>query len=95
MHAHGLILEVGGGELEMQIKNVLDFDSFTLLHVSGHKSLTGWFLFLSMIVPGTFFPGIKRLGREVDHSPLSGAEVKNAWSYISTPPIGLHGVVLS
>jgi hypothetical protein len=26
--------------------------------------------------------GVKRLGREADHSPLSGAEV-NAWSYTS------------
>jgi hypothetical protein len=26
---------------------------------------------------GDFSPGIKRLGREVDHSPLSSAEVKN------------------
>jgi hypothetical protein len=30
------------------------------------------------------FPGIKQLGHE-DHSPLSSAKVKNAWSYTSTP----------
>jgi hypothetical protein len=30
------------------------------------------------------FPGVKRPGREVDHSP-SSAEVKNVWSYTSTP----------
>jgi len=34
-------------------------------------------------------------GREADHSPPSSAEVKNAWSYTSTPPICLHGVVLN
>jgi hypothetical protein len=34
-------------------------------------------------------------GREADHSRPSSAEVKNAWSYTSTPPIRLHGVVLS
>jgi hypothetical protein len=28
-------------------------------------------------------------------SPPSSAEVKNAWSYTATPPIRLHGVVLS
>jgi hypothetical protein len=39
--------------------------------------------------------GVKRLGREHDHSPPSSAEVKNAWSYTSTLPIRLHGVVLS
>jgi hypothetical protein len=44
-------------------------------------------------VPGTLFPGIKRPGREFDHSPFS-AEVTNAWSYTSNPPVRLHGVVL-
>jgi hypothetical protein len=34
-------------------------------------------------------------GGEADHSPPSSAEVKNAWSYSSTPPIRLHGVVLT
>jgi len=32
------------------------------------------------------FPGAKRQEREINHSPPSGAEVKNEWSYISTPP---------
>jgi hypothetical protein len=31
------------------------------------------------------FPGVKAAGREADHSPQSSAEVKNAWSYTSTP----------
>ena len=31
-------------------------------------------------------PGIKRLGREVDHSPPSSAEVKSEWSYTSLVP---------
>jgi hypothetical protein len=31
------------------------------------------------------FPGVKRPAREADHSPPSSAEVKNAWSYNSTP----------
>jgi hypothetical protein len=30
-------------------------------------------------------PEVKRPGREADHSPPSSAEVKNAWSYTSTP----------
>jgi hypothetical protein len=30
------------------------------------------------------FPGIKRPGREADHSPQSSAEVNNTWSYTST-----------
>jgi hypothetical protein len=34
-------------------------------------------------------------GEAATHSPPSSAEVKNAWSYTSTPPIRLDGVVLS
>jgi hypothetical protein len=37
------------------------------------------------------FPGVKRPGRDVNHSP-SSVEVKNEWSYTSTPIICLHGV---
>jgi hypothetical protein len=33
----------------------------------------------------SFTPEIKRPGREADHSPPSGSEVKDAWSYTSTP----------
>jgi hypothetical protein len=36
-------------------------------------------------VPRDLSLGVKRQGREADHSPPSRAEVKNAWSYISTP----------
>jgi hypothetical protein len=39
--------------------------------------------------------GVKQSGHETDHSPPSSAEVKNAWSYTSTHPIRLHGVVLN
>jgi hypothetical protein len=31
--------------------------------------------------------GVKWPGHEADHSPPFSAEVKNAWSYTSTPPI--------
>jgi hypothetical protein len=40
-------------------------------------------------------PGLKRPGREADHSPPSSNELKIAWSYTSTPPEHLHGVVLN
>jgi hypothetical protein len=46
-------------------------------------------------VPGALSLGVKWPGREADHSFPSRAEVKNAWSYTSTPPIRFHGVVLS
>jgi hypothetical protein len=32
------------------------------------------------------FPGVKRTGRENDHSPLTNTEVKKIWIYTSTPP---------
>jgi hypothetical protein len=35
---------------------------------------------------GGSFPGIKRQGRETDHSPPTSAEVKKMWIYTSTPP---------
>jgi hypothetical protein len=44
---------------------------------------------------GTLFLGVKRPGREADYSPPSSTEVNNACNYTSTPPIRLHGVVLS
>jgi hypothetical protein len=37
-------------------------------------------------VPGALSQGVKRPGIEADHSSPPSAEVKNAWSYISTPP---------
>jgi hypothetical protein len=46
-------------------------------------------------VPGALSLEVKRPGRGADHSPPSSAEVNNAWSYTSTSPISLHGVVLS
>jgi hypothetical protein len=36
-------------------------------------------------IPGTLSLGVKRQGREADHSLPSSAEVKNAWSYTFTP----------
>jgi hypothetical protein len=39
--------------------------------------------------------GIKQPGREAEYSPPSSADVKNAWSYTSTPQICPYGVVLN
>jgi len=39
---------------------------------------------------GSSFPWLKRPGHEVDHSPLSSAEVKNGGSYTATPSPRLH-----
>jgi hypothetical protein len=39
-------------------------------------------------------PREKGPGREVDHSLSSNAKINNSWSYTTTSPIRLHGVVL-
>jgi hypothetical protein len=44
-------------------------------------------------VAGALFPGVKRPGREVDHSLPSSAEVKCVELYLHSA-IRLHGVVL-
>jgi hypothetical protein len=46
-------------------------------------------------VPGALSLGVKRPGREADHSTPSSAEVRNAFNYTSTPAVRFHGVVLS
>jgi hypothetical protein len=46
-------------------------------------------------VTGALSPGIKWPGCEADYSPPSSEEFKNEWSYSSTPPIRLHGLVLN
>jgi hypothetical protein len=35
---------------------------------------------------GALSPGVKRQGREADHSPSTSAEIKKTWIYTSTPP---------
>jgi hypothetical protein len=39
--------------------------------------------------------GVKRPGREADHSPPISAKVKKMWVYTIHSPIRLHGVVLN
>jgi hypothetical protein len=43
-------------------------------------------------IPGAISPEVKRPGREADHSSPYSAELKNAWSYNSIPPIRFHDV---
>jgi hypothetical protein len=44
--------------------------------------------------PVQWVAGVKRPGRGTGHSPLSNAEVKNAWSFTFTPPAHIHGMDL-
>jgi hypothetical protein len=40
-------------------------------------------------VPGALYPGVKRPGREADHSPPSIAKVKNCWA-VPPPPAPMY-----
>jgi len=42
---------------------------------------------------GSSFPGVRRPERKANHSPQSSAEIKNVWSYTSTPLLR-HAVVV-
>jgi len=44
---------------------------------------------------GAFSSGKEAEACEVDHSPPFIGKVKDAWSYASTPPPCLYGVVLT
>lgn len=58
------------------------------------QNQSNWFWGLSSILFNLYcgsFPAIKQLWRELDHSPPSGAQVKNEWSYTPTTPILLQG----
>jgi len=35
---------------------------------------------------------LELLGREAEHLPPSGSEVKNEWSYTSTPLVSIQGL---
>jgi hypothetical protein len=58
---------------------------FLLLVLVSRPAALGLIQPPNQCVLGTLFLKAKRPGREADHSPPSSAEVKNAWSYTSTP----------
>jgi hypothetical protein len=96
-------------DTEWQIKNLIYAKGWTIgvLEFDSRRGL-GIFLFTTAFrmalgptqspiqwVPVALSLGVKRQGREDDHSSPSSVEVKNALSYTSTPLVRLHGVVLS
>jgi len=77
-------------EVQLPAEALMGF--LSLLHAS--RPLSGPTQLPIQWVPWAFTTGLKRAGRETDHSPPSSVEVKNVLSYASAPPIRLHGVVL-
>jgi hypothetical protein len=77
-----------GGKVSQQRLGVFLFTTMSRLDLGPTQPIQ-W-------VPGVLFLGKKRPGHEADYSPPSSVEIKNAWSYTSTPPIRLlHGMVPS
>jgi hypothetical protein len=64
---------------------------FSLLATAASRPALGPTQLPIQWVPADLFPGLRWLGRKADHSPTSSVEVRNTWSYTSTP----HGVVLN
>jgi hypothetical protein len=68
---------------------VLGFDSRrglgTFLFTTASGTVLGTTQSPIQWVPGVLSLGVKRPGHEIDHSPPSSAEVKNARNYTSTP----------
>jgi hypothetical protein len=81
-------ISVGYG-LDDRGSSVLGFDSRRgmgiFLFTTGSRTVVGTTQPPIQWVPGALFLEVKRPRREADHSPPSSAEVKNAWSYTSTP----------
>jgi hypothetical protein len=46
-------------------------------------------------VPGDLSLRLRRPGREFDHPPQPSSEIKNAWNYVSIPPMFLRGIMVN
>jgi hypothetical protein len=78
------ILLATGWTMEGLEFETLQGREFSLLH--SVQTYTGAHPASYLMGTGVLSQGIKRPGREADHSPQASAEVKNAWIYTSTPP---------
>jgi hypothetical protein len=66
----------GGSSSPVRVKN-FHFSISSRLALGSTQPPIKW-------VPGSSSPGVKRQGREADHSPPTSAEVKETWIYTST-----------
>jgi hypothetical protein len=89
----GIALGYGLDDLGSRVRFLAGAENFSLYH----RVQNGSGAHPASYPMGTrgSFPGVKWARCKADHSFPSSAEVKNAWSYTSTPSIYLHGVVLS
>jgi hypothetical protein len=71
--------------------NVMFSDTVTPLAVRAEVDNSGFSTAFKPVLgltqpPIQWIPGIKRPGREADHSPPTSAGVRNTWIYTSIPP---------
>jgi hypothetical protein len=76
----GYGLEDGGVAVRVSVGSRIFF--FNVVQTGSGVHPTSY----SMGTGGAISPGVKRPGREADHSPPANAEVKKMWIYTSTPP---------
>jgi hypothetical protein len=72
------------GNVKRSIYRVMRFSSNKLFTTASRTAL-GPTLPPIQWVPGALSPGVKRSGHEAEHSPPASVEVKDEWSYTSTP----------
>jgi hypothetical protein len=69
------------------LENPLNEKDFAVsICLSSHFSISSRPALESTQLPIKWIPGVKRQGREADHSPPTSAEAKKMWIYTSTLP---------
>jgi hypothetical protein len=95
-------LSSGGGKIDYKLAfisclkdfNYIPGQEFSLLQVV-HTGSGAQPTSYPMGITGALSPGVKRQGREADHSPPTSAEVKKNVDLYIHSPIRLHSVVLN
>jgi hypothetical protein len=65
---------------------MLDDQGIGVLVLVGPSSQRPYRFWVPTSLLSNGFPGIKRSGREADHSPQTNAVMKKMWIYTFTPP---------
>jgi hypothetical protein len=76
------VTELGAGQSEFDFQQEQGFFLFT----TASRPALGPTQSIKWVRGGDPSPGIKRPEHEANHSPPFSAEVKNGWSFTSTPP---------
>jgi hypothetical protein len=83
-HKDGIVTDYGLDERGVGVR--VPVGSRIFLFSTSHRPALGPTQSAIQWVPGALSPGLKRPGREADHSPPTNPEVKKMWIYTYTPP---------